>query len=142
MADVLQRLHAQLSDQGSYRGADLLFELSGNPLALDLAIAAAGYDGRVLIGSWYGSKKSNLDLGSQFHRSNVRLISSQVSQIAPRWRGRFDKKRRLEVAWSMLAKLDPQRMITHRFPISQAHHAYQLLDQDPGSTIQVLLTYE
>ena len=34
------------------------------------------------------------------------------------------------------------RISTHRFPISQAHQAYELLDQDPGSTVQVLLTYD
>lgn len=137
-----ERLYAHLSAAGSYVGADLLFELSGNPQALDLAIATAGYDGRVLIGSWYGKKRANLDLGSQFHRSNVRLISSQVSHISPAWRGRFDQARRLNIAWTMLAKHDPERLITHRFPIEQAHLAYQLLDQDPGSTVQVLLTYD
>ena len=140
--DAPDQLRAHLSDEGSYQGADLLFELSGNPEALDQAITTAGYDGRVLIGSWYGKKKASLNLGSRFHRSNVRLISSQVSFIAPRWRGRFTQARRLAIAWSMLAKHDPARMITHRFPISQAHQAYRLLDQDPGSTVQVLLTYD
>ncbi|MEZ4683983.1 MAG: hypothetical protein R2932_58215 [Caldilineaceae bacterium] len=33
---------------------DLVFELTGNPDALNDAIALAGYNGRVLIGSWYG----------------------------------------------------------------------------------------
>ncbi len=141
-ADTPDRLRSLLAGEGSYQGADLLFELTGNPKALDQAIATAGYDGRVLIGSWYGKKKADLTLGSHFHRSNVRLISSQVSFIAPRWRGRFDQARRLHAAWSMIAKHDPAKMITHRFPIGQAHEAYQLLDQDPGSTVQVLLTYD
>lgn len=141
-ADTPDRLRSLLSDKGSYQGADLVFELSGNPQALDLAVATAGYDGRVLIGSWYGNKKANLTLGSQFHRSNVHLLSSQVSFIAPKWRGRFDHARRLDIAWSMLAKHDPTRMITHRFPISQAHQAYQVVDAEPGSTVQVLLTYD
>jgi 2-desacetyl-2-hydroxyethyl bacteriochlorophyllide A dehydrogenase len=140
-ADTPDRLRSLLSDKESYQGADLVFELSGNPQALDQAIATVGYDGRVLIGSWYGNKKASLTLGSRFHRSNVHLISSQVSFIAPRWSGRFDQARRLNIAWSMLAKHDPTRMITHRFPISQAHQAYQVLDEDPGSAVQVLLTY-
>jgi threonine dehydrogenase-like Zn-dependent dehydrogenase len=42
----------------------------------------------------------------------------------------------------MLAKYEPERLITHRFPITQANQAYQLLDQDPGSSIQILLTYD
>jgi threonine dehydrogenase-like Zn-dependent dehydrogenase len=141
-ADVSEQLLALLADQSAYAGADLLFELSGNPQALDLAIATAGYDGRVLIGSWYGSKQAKLDLGGQFHRSHVRLVSSQVSHIAPRWRGRFDQYRRLNIAWSSLAKLDPSRLITQRFPLGQADQAYRLLDQDPAAAIQIVLTYE
>jgi threonine dehydrogenase-like Zn-dependent dehydrogenase len=34
-------------------GFDLIYELSGNPAALDQAIAATGFDGRVVIGSWW-----------------------------------------------------------------------------------------
>jgi threonine dehydrogenase-like Zn-dependent dehydrogenase len=137
-----ERLGALLGQAGSYLGADLVLELTGNPKALDLAICSAGYDGRVLIGSWYGRKTAALDLGSHFHRSHMRLINSQVSHIAPRWRGRFDHPRRLNTAWKMIAEQDPQQLITHRFPLSKAPEAYQLLDQDPGSTIQVLLEYE
>jgi threonine dehydrogenase-like Zn-dependent dehydrogenase len=134
------QLQALLS--GAQQGADLVLELSGTPQALDLAIAAAGYDGRVLIGSWYGQKRAPIDLGSHFHRSHMRLISSQVSHINPRWRGRFDHPRRLAIAWEMLAEHKPEQLITHRFPIAQAAQAYQLLDQNPASSIQVLLTYE
>lgn len=140
-ADATDQLQGRLSGEGSYQGADLIFELSGSPEALGQAIATVGYDGRVLIGSWYGMKQARLNLGSQFHRSHVSLISSQVSFIAPRWRGRFDQARRLDMAWSMLAKYDPGRLITHRYSISQADRAYLLLNQDPGSTVQVLITY-
>jgi 2-desacetyl-2-hydroxyethyl bacteriochlorophyllide A dehydrogenase len=141
-ADVGDQLQALLAGAGSYQGADLLFELSGNPQALDLALATAGYDGRVLIGSWYGRKKADLNLGGRFHRSHIRLISSQVSHIAPRWRGRFDQQRRLNIAWSLMAEIDPSRLVTHRIPMSRAGEAYRLLDEEPGSTIQVLLTYD
>jgi threonine dehydrogenase-like Zn-dependent dehydrogenase len=48
-------------------GADLTFELSGSPLALDHAIAITGFAGRIVIGSWYGSK-AELDR-RRFHRS-------------------------------------------------------------------------
>jgi 2-desacetyl-2-hydroxyethyl bacteriochlorophyllide A dehydrogenase len=140
--NVLERLKTLLQGKGSYEGADLAFELSGNPQALDQAIAITGYDGRLLIGSWYGQKPVALALGGRFHRSHMRLISSQVSYIAPRWRGRFDHVRRLKSALSLLAKQKPDRLITHRFPIDQASQAYQLLDQHPESVVQVVFTYD
>ncbi len=121
--------------------ADLIYEVSGNPAALDQAIAAAGFGGRVVIGSWYGQKSTTLNLGGAFHRSRIKLISSQVSSIAPEWAGRWDKRRRLDVAWSMLAQLATQRLITQRFAFSAAAQAYALVDQHPEQTLQVLLTY-
>jgi 2-desacetyl-2-hydroxyethyl bacteriochlorophyllide A dehydrogenase len=120
---------------------DLTFELSGSPSALTDAIAMTTFSGRVVIGSWYGKKKAPIDLGGAFHRSRIQLISSQVSTIAPALSGRWDKARRFEVTWEALKRIQPQKWITHRFPIEQAHKAYQLLDENPQETIQVLFDY-
>jgi 2-desacetyl-2-hydroxyethyl bacteriochlorophyllide A dehydrogenase len=122
-------------------GADLTYELSGAPQALDQAIALTGFNGRVVIGSWYGQKRANLDLGGHFHRSRIRLISSQVSTLAPELSGRWNKARRFDLAWEMIRQVSPERWITHRFPIDLAPQAYQLLDRRPEETIQVVFTY-
>jgi 2-desacetyl-2-hydroxyethyl bacteriochlorophyllide A dehydrogenase len=139
--DALDQLQALLAGAGPHSGADLSYEISGDPRALDQAIAATGTNGRIVIGSWYGQKRAVLDLGGRFHRSRIRLISSQVSSIAPEWGGRWNTSRRLEVAWHMLQQVRPEQLITHRFPISQAPEAYKLLDESPQAAIQVLLTY-
>ena len=123
------------------QGADLTYELSGSPAALDQAIQVTGYAGRVVVGSWYGSKRASLDLGGRYHRSRIRLISSQVSSLAPEFSGRWSKERRFSVAWKMLQQLKPARWITHRFPLEEAERAYRLLDTQPGETLQVLFTY-
>jgi len=122
-------------------GADLVFELSGSPVALDQAIGASAYSGRVVIGSWYGRKEVALDLGGRFHRSRIHLVSSQVSSIAPELSGRWTKERRFNLAWEMLRKIQPSRLVTQRIPISQAASAYQLLDWHPEQSIQILFTY-
>jgi threonine dehydrogenase-like Zn-dependent dehydrogenase len=121
--------------------ADLAFELSGAPATLDAAIAAVAFSGRVVIGSWYGLKRAPLDLGGRFHRSRIRLISSQVSTIAPELTGRWDFARRFGVAWEMISRIRPGSLITQRLPFRQAASAYQLLDQRPQETIQILFTY-
>jgi len=120
---------------------DLTFELSGSPSALNDAIAMTAFSGRIVIGSWYGEKKAPIDLGSTFHRSRIKLISSQVSTIAPELSGRWDKARRFEFAWEALRRNQPQKWITHRFPIEEAGKAYQLLDEKPQETIQVIFEY-
>jgi len=135
--DRIDRLYALLPT-----GADLVFELSGSPAVLEDAITAAGFTGRVVVGSWYGQKRAPLDLGGHFHRSRIQLISSQVSTLAPELSGRWNKPRRFQVAWEMIRRLRPSRLITHHIPLNQATDAYRLLDQQPEETIQVVLEYD
>lgn len=122
-------------------GADLTFELSGNPAALNDALSLTCFSGRIIIGSWYGEKQVEVNLGGTFHRSRIKLISSQVSTIAPELEGRWDKARRFEAAWKALERIQPEKWITHRFPIDDGAEAYRLLDESPQEAIQVLLTY-
>lgn len=122
--------------------ADLFYELSGNPKALDQAISASGFHTRIVIGSWYGVKETTLDLGRSFHRNRIRLISSQVSTIRPELSGRWKKARRLNFAMQMIETIRPTKLITHRFPLEEAAEAYELLDKQAAKTIQVLLSYD
>ena len=129
---------AKLSLSG---GADLTFELSGSPSALNDALGLTVFSGRIVIGSWYGEKRAPIDLGGAFHRSRIKLISSQVSTIAPELSGRWDKSRRFEVAWAALERIHPEKWITHRFPLDQAAEAYRLLDENPQEAIQVIFNH-
>jgi 2-desacetyl-2-hydroxyethyl bacteriochlorophyllide A dehydrogenase len=139
--EAMARLAAALQASGPCPGADLCYEISGNPAALDQAIAATGFNGRVIIGSWYGVKRADLNLGGRFHRSRMRLISSQVSSINPELTGRWDKARLYHTTWQSLVEVQPGCFITHRVPIAQAAQAYALLDNHPEDAIQVILTY-
>jgi 2-desacetyl-2-hydroxyethyl bacteriochlorophyllide A dehydrogenase len=121
--------------------ADLTYELSGNPEALDDALSATGYDGRVVVGSWYGTKRATLDLGGRFHRSRIDVTSSQVSTIDPAYRGRWDTDRRLSVAWDRLSDLPVADLVSHRVPVEEAERAYERLDRDPETAVGTLFTY-
>ena len=120
---------------------DLVYELTGNPAALNSAIELIGYEGRIVIGSWYGKKSCPIDLGGRFHRNRIKLTASQVSTIASELQGRWDKKRRLSVVLKMLNKIQPSRFVSHQFHITQAHKAYQLLNTHPEEALLVSLTY-
>jgi threonine dehydrogenase-like Zn-dependent dehydrogenase len=119
---------------------DLSLEVSGAPRALNTAIAATGTEGRVVIGSWYGDKREEIDLGTHFHRARLTLLSSQVSRIGALLAARWSKKRRLQVALDLLATLPAEELISHRFALERAADAYRLLDEEPGACLQVLLT--
>jgi 2-desacetyl-2-hydroxyethyl bacteriochlorophyllide A dehydrogenase len=120
---------------------DLTFELSGSPSTLNDAIALTTFSGRIVIGSWYGQKRAEIDLGGAFHRSRIKLISSQVSTISPELSGRWNKSRRFDVVWKALERIKPEKWITHRFSLSDAEKAYRLLDENPQEAIQVIFDY-
>jgi 2-desacetyl-2-hydroxyethyl bacteriochlorophyllide A dehydrogenase len=133
---------ARIAKRTNGRGADVVIEASGNASALQLAIDAAAFQSPVVVCSWYGSKPVSLDLGSRFHRARLRLVSSQVSQLDPALAPRWDRQRRLDTALSLLDELVIAPLITHRIPFSSAAEAYELVDQRPDETVQVILTYE
>lgn len=129
------------STDDSIDGFDVTFELSGAPEALSTAVESTGFGGRVLVGSWYGTKSVDLDLGTHFHRNRIRMMSSQVSTIDPSLRGRWTRERRLRIATNWLEAVDADALVTHRIPIERAADAYELLDERPEEAIQVVLTY-
>lgn len=137
----VKSLNPQDLQPSTFDSFDLTFELSGSPSTLNDAIALTTFSGRIVIGSWYGKKRAEIDLGGAFHRSRIKLISSQVSTISPELSGRWDKSRRFDVAWKALERIKPEKWITHRFSLNDAEKAYQLLDENPQETIQVIFNY-
>lgn len=109
--------------------ADLTYELSGVPEALDGALAATGFAGRLVVGSWYGGRRVSLDLGGRFHRSRIRLLASQVSTLDPARTGRWDRARRSRLAWRLLQDLPTPELVSHRLALDEAERAYRLLEQ-------------
>lgn len=136
------RAVAPTDDGAPVSDADLAIELSGKPAVLNDAIDCVGYDGRIVVGSWYGTKTAEVNLGGRFHRDRIEMISSQVSTVDPALSGRWDKERVLQTALQKLEQLDVAQLITHRVPFTAADDAYELLASAPDDALQVLLTYD
>jgi 2-desacetyl-2-hydroxyethyl bacteriochlorophyllide A dehydrogenase len=136
-----QLLGADENDSQQF-GADLIYEVSGAPNAVNLAIDICRYSGRIILGSWYGNKTAQLSLGGKAHRNHLKILSSQVSLIAPELSGRWDKQRRFELAWQQIKQIEPERWISHRVPFKDAETIYQQLDQQPDGVLQAILTYD
>ncbi|MDF3013583.1 MAG: oxidoreductase [Cellvibrio sp.] len=140
-ADDINALGQQLNPAGNYSGADLIYEVSGAPAALNLAIDLSGFASRIVIGSWYGNKSSSIALGGNAHRNRLKITTSQVSSLAPELSGRWDKNRRFELTWQMLRRVQPHQLITHRAPLAEASSLYAGLDQQPENILQAVFVY-
>ncbi|HYV07303.1 MAG TPA: zinc-binding alcohol dehydrogenase, partial [Blastocatellia bacterium] len=112
-------------------GADIVIEASGQPAALDAAVKVTAAEGRVVVVSWYGTKRADLNLGSDFHRKRLTLKSSQVSNLDPSLTPRWTIRRRRNLAVGYLRELMLDEMISHVLSFNQAAEAYRLIDHQP-----------
>ena len=144
LADALDLKHAEATDAADapYEGADLIYEVSGHAETLDQCLSLAGFDGRIIVGSWYGTTPASLDLGGRFHRSRMQLSSSQVSSIAPRYRGRWTKERRMNHVISLLPDVTPRQLISHEVPVQDAPSLYRRLDEGTDDILQPIFRYD
>ena len=131
----------RIRDLTEGRGADLVFDASGNPAALQAAIGAVAPEGTVVVCSWYGTKSVALELGGHFHRERVRIRSSQVGRLDPGLGPRWNHARRSKTVLDLLPRLSLDRLVSQHFPFERAAEAYRLVDEHPEETVQVVLSY-
>ncbi|WP_442881205.1 zinc-dependent alcohol dehydrogenase [Bosea sp. (in: a-proteobacteria)] len=100
--------------------ADLVFHASASAAGLSTAIGAAGFEARIVELSWYGEGAVEAPLGGSFHSKRLQLISSQVGQVSPSRRPRFDYARRTQAALSLLADDRLDALITDEIAFAEA----------------------
>jgi 2-desacetyl-2-hydroxyethyl bacteriochlorophyllide A dehydrogenase len=122
-------------------GADVVIEASGQPGALNEALTCTAPEGRIVVVSWYGTRRAELNLGSDFHRKRLTIKSSQVSSLDPSLAPRWTIPRRRSLAVQYLSELTLDELITHVFPFDRASDAYRMINNRPAEVIQVLLDY-
>ena len=87
----------------------------GSPPRWDLA----GNEATVLELSWYGKGEIPVALGGAFHSRRLKLISSQVGQVAPSHRPRWTRRRRLAAALALLADARLDALIAPAVPFAE-----------------------
>lgn len=123
------------------RGVDVAIEASGSANALQSCVDAAAFGGTVVVASWYGTRDVTLALGGAFHRRRLRLVSTQVSTLDPALSPRWSRERRTDLVRTVLTEFALEDLISHRFPLSAATSAYELLETKPEECLQVILDY-
>lgn len=118
------------------RGADVVYEASGAPPALQSAIEIAADRGEIVAISLYGNHEVPLRLAPEFHFRRLRITSSQATDQA-----RWDWVRRTEAAFGLLERLSVADMVSRTVPFGSAAQAYELVDRDPANVLGVVLDY-
>jgi threonine dehydrogenase-like Zn-dependent dehydrogenase len=82
---------------------DLVFHASASSAGLATALGLARDEATIIEMSWYGDTPVSVPLGGAFHSRRLKLIASQVGQVAPSHRRDWTHRRRLEHAIGLLA---------------------------------------
>ncbi|HZA00755.1 MAG TPA: zinc-binding alcohol dehydrogenase, partial [Hyphomicrobiaceae bacterium] len=122
--------------------ADFVFHTSATAAGLATAIRSAGFEAPIVELSWYGEKTVAASLGGAFHSRRLRLISSQVSHVAPNRRPRWNHRRRLETALALLKDSILDRLITDEIEFGEAPLQLPRLLSAGASGVATVIRYD
>jgi len=100
--------------------ADVVFHASASAAGLSTAIGCAGQEATIVEMSWYGDKPVEVKLGGAFHSRRLKLISSQVGQVSPGRRARWDYRRRMEAALRLLDQPTFDQLVAEEIAFADA----------------------
>jgi hypothetical protein len=120
---------------------DVVIHASATQAGLATALRLAGDEAPVIELSWYGSAQVTAPLGEAFHSRRLRLVSSQVGQVAASHRTRWTHRRRLAAALGLLGDDALEALIA---PAVDFHDLPALLPKilaAPGGVLCPLIRY-
>jgi threonine dehydrogenase-like Zn-dependent dehydrogenase len=132
-AEIASALGIGFTLPGSARhDADLVIHASGQGAGLATALSLAAMEATVLDLSWYGSQSVTLPLGEAFHARRLTIKSSQVGQVAAAQRSRWDYRRRMALALSLLADPALDLLVNASAPFAQLPSVLSRLALEPA----------
>jgi len=111
------------------------------PQGLATALHAAGFEGTIVEVSWFGDRATPVPLGGAFHSQRLKLISSQVGQIATSRRPRWDYARRRDAALCLLDDPALEALISEEVGFGELVDALPRLFSPGAPGLQTIISY-
>jgi len=135
-ADTARAFGVRFSGPMAVEGdADVVLHASGSADGLATALLVAGFEATIVELSWYGDRRVPVALGGSFHARRLTLTSSQVGHVAAAQRARWDTRRRMAFALSLLAHDELDVLITGESAFDDLPSAMATLSASPGDAI-------
>ena len=141
-ADVARSLGvAFVAPDDAAGDVDIVIHASASAEGLERALALAGFEARIIEISWFGDRVVPVALGQAFHSRRLTLMASQVGHVAPAQRARWDTKRRMALALSLLADPVLDVLITGETRFEQMPELMARLATTPGDELCHRISY-
>ena len=123
------------------RDCDIVFHASASEAGLAAAIAACGFEGRIVEASWYGARHVAIPLGGAFHARRLQIISTQVGHVSAQRRPRWTHRRRLDTALALLRDARLDALLTERVAFAELGAAMPRLLAPDAPGVATLVVY-
>ncbi len=125
-------------DEGDF---DVVFNTTTSEQALQKAFRLTRLEGTVVELSWYGNKRVNLDLGTDFHYGRKRLICSQVSHIPIRKQPLWNYQSRKDLVLRLLQEINPEYLLGAEVAFEDTPAFYDQLRSGLIKEISTIINY-
>jgi len=123
-------------------GQDIVVNTSASAAGLRRALEAAGPEAVVVEASWHGAGDVALPLGGPFHARRLTIRSSQVGDLPPQRKPRWDHTRRLSLALRLLRDAPAlDALLTHDVPFDDAPARLPALLAPGADVLCPVITY-
>lgn len=142
-ADAATRIKTEV-EAGAEAGVDRALETSAAYAGLDDAVRAVAFEGTVASCGYYQGDASALDLGAEFHRNAVEILSVQpgssgVMRNHPRWN--FEHLRREAFERLRDGVVSADGLVDPVVSLADAPRAVRDIAAGPDGTIKLGITY-
>ena len=115
---------------------DVAIEFSGRYEALQQALRSVRVEGLVVAAGFYAGDGTALRLGEEWLHNRLTMVASMQGWGVP-----VDRRRLRAEALELLAHLQADELLTHRFAFDDALDAYASLDAGRGDALRATLAY-
>ncbi len=141
-ARVADELGVEFSTPDAARGdCDLVMHTSGVPHGLETAIALAAFEAAIVEMSWFGNHRVSLPLGQEFHARRLSLRSSQVGAVATSQRARWNTRRRMRLALTLLHDSALDCLISDESPFEELPRVMARISAKSAGTLCHRIAY-
>jgi threonine dehydrogenase-like Zn-dependent dehydrogenase len=124
---------------------DIVIEASGTYSGLTTAIKCLTPMGKVVVVSSYGNQSKGIQLGHEFHRNRITLVSSMTINECthpkfPLWN--LERLNNESARLLIDGALSTDKLISQVIPFSNAIHAFENMMSTPNPPLKILFDYE
>ncbi|HIC17733.1 TPA: zinc-binding alcohol dehydrogenase [Candidatus Poribacteria bacterium] len=128
-----------VKDQTENAGVDVSIETSGSYAAMNDALRATAYGGKIVSAAYYTGDSSVLSFEGEWHRNQLTIISTRDVNSTLRDHPLWNTPRLHTEAFALLQedRISVDGLVHPIVPFSQAAEAYRVIDEKPAESIKL-----